>query len=145
MNHSISAHKGPAVVPPCKSLVRRAFPTRDVPGARATVRQLGRVKCAITGAVCEAPGLETFSLAEVSAAVRQALLCPAIAFDAVKHLLLCAIEGRPPKLDLENYPHLPLAEGGADAGGGLPDIADGGSIGVCHRIQGRECESVPAE
>jgi hypothetical protein len=54
--------------------------------------------------------LETFSLAEVAAAVRQALRFPAIAFDAVKHLLLCAIEQRPPRLDLENYPHLPLAE-----------------------------------
>jgi len=54
--------------------------------------------------------LETFSLPEVSAAVRQALRFPAIAYDAVKHLLLCAIESRPPKLDLENYPHLPLAE-----------------------------------
>jgi hypothetical protein len=54
--------------------------------------------------------LETFSLAEVSAAVRQALRYPAIAFDAVKHLLLCAIERRPPRLDLENYPHLPVAE-----------------------------------
>ena len=54
--------------------------------------------------------LETFSLPEVSAAVRQALRFPAIPYDAVKHLLLCAIESRPPKLDLENYPHLPLAE-----------------------------------
>ena len=54
--------------------------------------------------------LETFSLAEVSGAVRQAPRYPAIAFDAVKHLLLCAIERRPPKLDLENYPHLPVAE-----------------------------------
>jgi transposase len=54
--------------------------------------------------------LETFSLPEVSTAVRQALRFPAIAYDAVKHLLLCAIESRPPKLDLENYPHLPLAE-----------------------------------
>jgi len=54
--------------------------------------------------------LETFSVEEVAAAVRQALCYPAIAFDAVKHLLLCAIERRPPKLDLENYPHLPLAE-----------------------------------
>ena len=54
--------------------------------------------------------LETFSMAEVTAAVRQALALPAIAFDAVKHLLLCAIEQRPPKLDLENYPHLPAAE-----------------------------------
>ena len=54
--------------------------------------------------------LETFSLSEVTAAVRQALRFRAIAFDAVKHLLLCAIEQRPPKLDLENYPHLPMAE-----------------------------------
>jgi hypothetical protein len=54
--------------------------------------------------------LETFSMAEVSAAARQALRIPAISFDAVKHLLLCAIECRVPKLDLENYPHLPVAE-----------------------------------
>jgi transposase len=54
--------------------------------------------------------LETFSLIEVTAAVKHALALPAIAFDAVKHLLLCAMEQRPPKLDLENYPHLPAAE-----------------------------------
>ena len=54
--------------------------------------------------------LETFSLAEVTAAVKHALHLPAIAFDAVKHLLLCALEQRPPRLDLENYPHLPAAE-----------------------------------
>jgi transposase len=54
--------------------------------------------------------LETFSLAEVTAGVRHALRLRAIAFDAVKHLVLCAIEQRPPKLDLENYPHLPVAE-----------------------------------
>jgi hypothetical protein len=28
----------------------------------------------------------------------------------VKHLLLCAIEQGPPKLDLENDPHWPAAE-----------------------------------
>jgi hypothetical protein len=39
--------------------------------------------------------LETFSVAEVAAGVRQALRLPAIAFDAVKHLVLCAIERRP--------------------------------------------------
>jgi hypothetical protein len=54
--------------------------------------------------------LETFSLTEVTAAVKHALELPAIAFDAVKHLLLCALEQRPPRLDLENYPHLPAAE-----------------------------------
>ena len=32
-----------------------------------------------------------------------------ISFDAVKHLLLCRIERRPPRLDMQNYPHLPLA------------------------------------
>ena len=54
--------------------------------------------------------LETFQLGEVHRAIRDALRLRAISFDAVKHLLLCAIERRPPKLDLENYPHLPLAE-----------------------------------
>jgi hypothetical protein len=54
--------------------------------------------------------LVTFSMEEVSAAARQALQFSAISFDAVKHLLLCAIERRPPRLDLENYPHLPIAE-----------------------------------
>ena len=38
------------------------------------------------------------------------MLFRSISFDAVKHLLLCRIERRPPRLDLENYPHLPLAE-----------------------------------
>jgi hypothetical protein len=54
--------------------------------------------------------VETFSLAEVAGGVRQALCLPAIAFDAVKHLVPCAIAQRPPQLDLENYPHLPTAE-----------------------------------
>ena len=31
----------------------------------------------------------------------------AISFDAVKHLALCRLEGRPPRLDLELYPFLP--------------------------------------
>jgi len=54
--------------------------------------------------------LETFSMAEVSRAIEDALRIRAISFDAVKHLLLCRIEQRPPRLDLENYPHLPLAQ-----------------------------------
>jgi transposase len=54
--------------------------------------------------------MKTFSMDEVTVAAQQALQMRAIAFDAVKHLLLCAIEQRPPKLDLENYPHLPAAE-----------------------------------
>jgi hypothetical protein len=54
--------------------------------------------------------LETFPLKEVSDAVRQALQLGTLSFDAVKHLLLCRIERRPPRLDLDCYPHLPLAQ-----------------------------------
>ena len=39
--------------------------------------------------------------------MRDALRLGAVGFDAVKHLLLCRIEGKPPRLDLELYPHLP--------------------------------------
>ena len=51
--------------------------------------------------------LETFSLEEVHTAVKGALHLGAISFDAVKHLVLCRLEGRPPRLDLELYPYLP--------------------------------------
>ena len=53
--------------------------------------------------------LETFPLAELTPAIDEALRLGAISFDAVKHLLLCRIEQRPARLDLENYPHLPSA------------------------------------
>ncbi len=53
--------------------------------------------------------LEDFPLEEVRGAVGDALRLNAISFDAVKHLLLCRIEHRPPRLELENYPHLPTA------------------------------------
>jgi transposase len=54
--------------------------------------------------------METFALAEVTHAIEDALLLGTISFDAVRHLLLCRIERRPPRLDMENYPHLPMAQ-----------------------------------
>ena len=51
--------------------------------------------------------LENFRKQEVHEAVRDALRLGAISFDAVKHLVLCRLEGRPPRLDLELYPYLP--------------------------------------
>ena len=54
--------------------------------------------------------METFDLSEVTHAVEQALGLVTISFDAVRHLLLCRIERRPPRLDMENYPHLPMAQ-----------------------------------
>ena len=44
---------------------------------------------------------------ELHEAVRDALRLGAVSFDAVKHLVLCRVEGRPQRLDLELYPHLP--------------------------------------
>ena len=54
--------------------------------------------------------METFDIAEVTLAIEDALRLGTISFDAVRHLLLCRIERRPPRLDMENYPHLPMAE-----------------------------------
>lgn len=54
--------------------------------------------------------LETFTLEEVTHTVEDALHLGTISFDAVRHLLLCRIERRPPRLDMQNYPHLPLAQ-----------------------------------
>jgi len=54
--------------------------------------------------------IETFALAEVAHAVEDALLLGTISSDAVRHLLLCRIERRPPRLDMKNYPHLPMAQ-----------------------------------
>ncbi len=53
--------------------------------------------------------LETFALAEVHGAIRDALRLGAIGYDAVKHLVLCRVERRPPRLDLDLYPYLPRA------------------------------------
>ena len=51
--------------------------------------------------------LENFSLEEVQSAVKDAIRLGALSFDAVKHLVLCRLEDRPPRLDLEFYPYLP--------------------------------------
>ena len=51
--------------------------------------------------------MENFRMQEVYEAVRDALRLGAISFDAIKHLVLCRMEGRPQRLDLERYPYLP--------------------------------------
>ena len=53
--------------------------------------------------------LEVFRPEDVLAGVRAAIARGAIGFDAVKHLVLCRIERRPPRLDLTVYPYLPRA------------------------------------
>ncbi len=53
--------------------------------------------------------IETFPFATVHGAVRDALHLNALSYDAIKHLALCRVEKRQPKLDLAAYPHLPVA------------------------------------
>jgi hypothetical protein len=53
--------------------------------------------------------LEVFTVDDVAAGVRDAIDRGVIGFDAVKHLVLCRIERRPPRLDMSVYPYLPHA------------------------------------
>jgi transposase len=53
--------------------------------------------------------MEVFKIDDVVAGVRDAIGCGAVGFDAVKHLVLCRIERRPPRLNLTVYPYLPKA------------------------------------
>jgi len=48
--------------------------------------------------------LETFEMRDLGVAARNALRMGATGFDAVKHLVLCQVVKRPPKLDLDVYP-----------------------------------------
>jgi hypothetical protein len=82
----------------------------DLPETFATLRRLLEVRMGKAGKreyVQVLRLLETFDLRELHGAVGDALRLGAIGYDAVKHLLLCRIERRPPKLDLDVYPYRP--------------------------------------
>lgn len=50
--------------------------------------------------------LETFQMIDVEAGIKNALERGTIGFDAIKHLVLCRIERRPPRLD---RPFIPIS------------------------------------
>ena len=84
----------------------------ELPEAFATLRRLMEARMGKQGRrayVQVLRLLESFDLADLHAAVKQALHLGAVSFDAVKHLVLCRAERRPPKLDLDIYPYLPRA------------------------------------
>jgi len=85
----------------------------DLPSCFATLRRLLEARLNKHGSreyVQVLRLLETFSIEELTHAIEDALQLGTIGFEAVKHLLLCRIERRPPRLDMQNYPHLPMAE-----------------------------------
>ena len=51
--------------------------------------------------------LERFEMEVLHRALKDALRMGAVSFDAIKHLVLCQVEHRPPRLDLDIYPFLP--------------------------------------
>jgi transposase len=84
----------------------------ELPEAFATLRRLLEARMCKAGKreyVQVLRLLETFEMDHVHGAVRQALDLGAIGYDAVKHLVLCRVERRPPRLDLDIYPYLPRA------------------------------------
>jgi transposase len=84
----------------------------DLPPAFQTLRRLMEARMHKAGRreyVQVLRLLETFELEDLHAAVKTALGLGAVGFDAVKHLVLCQVEKRPPKLDLDVYPYLPRA------------------------------------
>lgn len=84
----------------------------ELPEAFTTLRRLMEARMGKQGRRAYVQVLrlmESFDLADLHAAVKQALHLGAISFDAVKHLVLCRAERRPPKLDLDIYPYLPRA------------------------------------
>ena len=84
----------------------------DLPEAFITLRRLLEARMGKAGKreyVQVLRLLETFRPEEVEGAVGDALRLGTIGFDAVKHLVLCRTERRPPRLDLDVYPYLPRA------------------------------------
>jgi hypothetical protein len=71
--------------------------------------------------------LESFDLDDLHVAIRNALRMGAIGFDAVKHLVLCQVEKRPPKLDLDCYPYLPRANVAATSAASYMCLMAGGA------------------
>ena len=69
--------------------------------------------------------LESFTLEEMHSAVRDAPRLGAISFDAVKHLALCRLEGRPPRLDVELYPYLPRVRANTTSAGDYMTLLSG--------------------
>jgi len=86
-------------LPPEFATLRRLMEARMIKAGRREYVQVLRL-------------LETFGINDLHAAVKTALQLGAVGFDAVKHLVLCRVEKRPPKLDLDVYSYLPRADVG---------------------------------
>ena len=102
----------------------------DLPDEFATLRRLMEARIIKAGRreyVQVLRLLETFEMGDLHVAVKNALRTGAIGFDAVKHLVLCQVEKRPPKLDLDVYPYLPKANVGMTSAASYMSLMQGQS------------------
>ena len=79
----------------------------ELPEAFATLRRLLEARMGKQGKrefVQVLRLMEVFRIDDVAAGVRDAIDRGVIGFDAVKHLVLCRIERRPPRLDMRSIP-----------------------------------------
>ena len=99
-------------LPPEFATLRRLMEARMIKAGRREYVQVLRL-------------LETFDIDDLHAAVKKALQLGAVGFDAVKHLALCHVEKRPPKLDLDVYPYLPRANVGTTSAASYMSLLSG--------------------
>ena len=100
----------------------------ELPEAFATLRRLLEARMGKQGKrefVQVLRLMEVFRIDDVAAGVRDAIDRGVIGFDAVKHLVLCRVERRPPRLDLAVYPYLPRATVAATSAKTYLDLLSG--------------------
>ena len=107
-------------LPPAFQTLRRLMEARSPKAGRREYVQVLRL-------------LESFGLEDLDGAVKDALRLGAIGFDAVKHLVLCRVEKRPPKLDLDVYPYLPKATIGRTSATKRPASPSSGACSTPNR------------
>ena len=100
----------------------------DLPDAFQTLRRLLEARQGKAGKreyvqVLRLP--ERFELEVLHLAIKDALQMRAVSFDAIKHLLLCRVERRPPRLDLDVYPFPPRTNIATTAASSLHELAGG--------------------
>ena len=100
-------------LPQCFNILRRLMEARMGKAGKREFVQVLRL-------------LETFHMVDVEAGVKNALERGTIGFDAVKHLVLCRIERRPPRLNMTVYPYLPKAHVAVTSAGDYMALLVGG-------------------
>ena len=71
--------------------------------------------------------LQRFEMDELHGAIKDALHKRAISFDAIKHLVLCRVEHRPARLDLDVYPFLPRTNVATTTASAYMSLLSGGA------------------